>query len=118
MPEYSGSCQCGAVRFRFETDQEITEGMACNCSRCQRVGSVLTFVPEAKFHLDAGQGETTEYLFNHHRIRHQFCPTCGIQTFSFSPAPDGTPTVAINLNTVDGIDPRALKVTVFDGAAR
>lgn len=118
MTQYHGSCQCGAVAFRFETEAEITEGMACNCSRCQRVGSVLAFVPRGKFTLEKGEGKTTEYLFNSHRIRHQFCPVCGIQSFSFSEGRDGTPMVAVNLNSVEGLDPRALKVTVYDGRSR
>ena len=118
MTHYTGGCQCGAVRYAFESDGAITEGLACNCSRCQRVASVLAFVPRARFTLETGEGETTEYLFNRHAIHHQFCKTCGVQSFAYAAAPDGTPMVAVNLNTVEGIDPRALSVTVYDGRSR
>jgi hypothetical protein len=118
VTDYRGSCQCGAVRFRFSTAEPVTSGMACNCSRCQRIGSVLAFVPRSAFTLEAGEGATTEYRFNRHAISHRFCATCGVQGFSFADGPDGTPMVAVNLNAVEGIDPRALKVQVWDGRAK
>ena len=37
--KYSGSCQCG--RVAFEVEGEIDQAMACNCSMCQRKGSLL-----------------------------------------------------------------------------
>jgi hypothetical protein len=38
---YNGSCQCGVVSFSAERDLDNT--LTCNCSRCQRLGSVLAF---------------------------------------------------------------------------
>ncbi len=40
---YSGGCQCGKVRYEVAAD--IGEVLACNCSRCGRLGSLLAFVP-------------------------------------------------------------------------
>ena len=40
---YSGGCQCGNVRF--ESTLELGEVLACNCSRCGRLGSLLAFTP-------------------------------------------------------------------------
>ena len=71
MATYHGSCQCGAVRLSAELD--LDGAVTCNCSRCRRLGSVLTFAPADKFHLEAGEGATTEYLFNRHAISHRFC---------------------------------------------
>lgn len=115
MTLYHGGCQCGAVRYAAE--MELESGVTCNCSRCQRLGSVLVFVPAAAFTLEAGEGMQTEYLFNRHLIRHQFCPVCGIESFAYGQMPDGSPIVAVNVNTLDGIDPRALKITHYDGRA-
>jgi hypothetical protein len=115
MTTYTGGCQCGAVRYSVE--MELEGGITCNCSRCQRLGSVLTFVPESAFTLAAGEGAQTEYLFNRHIIRHQFCATCGIESFARGKMPDGSPMVAINVNTLDGVDPRAVKLTHYDGRA-
>ena len=115
MTMQTGGCQCGAVRYSVE--MEITEGLTCNCSRCQRLGSVLTFVPSSAFTLDKGEDALTEYLFNTHTIRHQFCATCGIEPFAYGEK-DGAQMVAINLNTVDGIDPRAVPTQHVDGRSR
>ncbi len=115
VQHYHGSCQCGAVDF--DVDLDISGAVTCNCSRCQRVGSVLAFAPISAFTLNKGDGATTEYRFNKKQIAHQFCKICGIQTFSYGQMPDGSKTVAINLNCLDGIDPRAVPANHYDGAA-
>ena len=110
---YSGSCQCRAIEFEAPLDLEKT--VTCNCSRCQRLGWVMAFAPRAAVTIAKGEGATREYLFNRNKIRHQFCPTCGIETFAFAEGPDGTPMMAINVNCLDGVDPRALKSHHADG---
>ena len=40
---YQASCHCGQNRLSFEGD--INEVLACNCSMCQRRGSLLWFTP-------------------------------------------------------------------------
>jgi hypothetical protein len=113
---YRGSCQCQAVQFEAPLDLEHT--MVCNCSRCQRLGWVMAFTPREKFVLTNGEGATTEYLFNNEKIRHQFCTTCGIEAFAFAAAPDGTPMVAVNVNCLEGVEPRALNSKAIDGRSR
>ena len=111
----TGSCQCGGVRF--EAVASLDSPIACNCSRCRRLGSVLVFTPRSKFTLLSGEGNLVEYLFDKHAISHRFCATCGIQCFAYGQMPDGTPIAAINVNCVDGVDARKLAPTMFDGAA-
>ena len=117
MTHYTGGCQCGAVHF--EVDCTLDHPIVCNCSRCQRLGSVLVFAPRAAFALTADEGALREYLFNKHRIRHVFCGTCGIQSFAYGTAPDGSEVVAVNVNCLDGVDPReiASQAQVYDGRA-
>jgi hypothetical protein len=110
---YTGGCQCGRVRYEIAAD--IGEVMSCNCSRCGRLGSLLTFVPASDFKLTAGEGATTAYRFNKHVIHHLFCSTCGIQSFSRGKTPDGAEMVAINVRCLDGVDPESFKVKKFDG---
>jgi hypothetical protein len=111
---YRGSCQCGAVAF--EATLDISEPLACNCSRCRRLGSRLAFAPRDSFTLLRGADDLTEYTFNRHVIRHQFCRTCGVQPFAYSVMPDGTPVTAVNVNCLESIDPTALPTRRFDGA--
>lgn len=112
---HTGSCQCGAVAF--EADVDISKPVACNCSRCRRLGSRLAFAPETAFKLLRGADSLTEYTFNKHVIRHEFCKVCGIEPFAYGQKPDGTKMVAVNVNCLDGVDAEALPVQHFDGAA-
>jgi len=113
MATYQGGCQCGDVRYAV--DLELGEVIACNCSRCGKVGSLLAFAPASAFRLEAGEGKTTEYLFNKHSIHHTFCTRCGIQSFSKGTTPDGSEMVAINVRCLDGVDPWSLPVKHVDG---
>lgn len=110
---HSGGCQCGNVRYQFTAD--IGEVIACNCSRCGRLGSLLTFVPVGDFSLEKGDGAMSEYQFNKHVIHHLFCSTCGIQSFGRGKRPDGAEMVAINVRCVDDVDVDSLSVKKFDG---
>lgn len=110
---YEGGCQCGAVAYAVEVDLENT--ITCNCSRCQRMGFVLAFASEEDFRLHSGEQNLTEYLFNQKSIRHLFCSTCGVESFAYGTMPDGSPTVAVNVNCLSGVDPRALDSEHVDG---
>ena len=110
---YHGSCQCHAVEFEAVLDLE--KSVQCNCSRCKRLGWVATFTPRAKLRITKGEGDTTQYLFHKARIRHQFCPVCGIEPFAFLAGADGTETAVVNVNVLDGVDPRALSPKQVDG---
>lgn len=111
--QYEGGCQCGAVSYAVEVDLENT--ITCNCSRCERMGFVLAFAPKGSFKLKSGEGNLTEYLFNKKAIRHLFCATCGVESFAYGKMPDGSPTVAINVNCLSGVSPRELNSEHVDG---
>jgi len=110
---YTGGCQCGQVRYEVAAD--IGEVMSCNCSRCVRLGWLISFVPAPDFKLISGEGATTDYQFNKHHIHHRFCSTCGIQSFAQGKGPGGAEMVAINVRCLDGVDPGGLKVKTVDG---
>jgi hypothetical protein len=113
--KYSGSCQCGKVTF--EVDTEIEQVIACNCSRCRRLGSLLAAAPKAKFMLKSGKDALTEFRFNKNAIHHYFCATCGIQPYAEGKGRDGSDMVMVNIRCLDGVDPESFKVMNFDGAS-
>lgn len=113
MTSVTGSCQCGAVRY--EAEASLDHPITCNCSRCQRLGVVLVFTPKAQFRLLSGETALAEYLFNRKVIRHQFCKTCGIEPFAYGTMPDGSEVVALNVNCMEGVDPRAMTPALHDG---
>lgn len=112
---YAGHCQCGAVAYEAELD--LDNAFTCNCSRCQPLGVVLSLTPQSRFTLKSGDDNLTEFRFNTKQIAHLFCRTCGVQCFALGQAPDGTPVAAINVNTLDGINPRELNTSHVDGRA-
>ena len=111
---HSGGCQCDKVRYEVQMD--ISEVLACNCSRCGRLGSLLAFAPATQFKLLSGDADLTKFEFNRRMIQHQFCSTCGVQSFAIGTHPKtGAKMAAINVRCVDGVDVDVLKVKKVDG---
>lgn len=114
MQTYTGGCHCG--RVRYSVDLELDKVIECNCSHCEKKGLLLAFVPASAFTLTAGSDEAlTEYRFNQKKIKHLFCPICGVQSYSRGEKPDGTGTVAINVRCLDGVDIASLSRIPYDG---
>jgi hypothetical protein len=116
MKTYSGGCHCGKVRYEITAD--LGKVMSCNCSICTKSGTLLSFIPASQFTLASGEPDLIDYQFNKHVIHHMICPDCGIKSFARAAAPDGTPTVAVNVRCLDGIDLKALEIIEFDGRSR
>lgn len=119
---YSGSCHCGAVRFRFES-AEITSACRCNCSICIRRGIAMSsdYIPADTFELH-GAESLAVYQFGDKNMSHYFCKSCGICPFSVVaslPADyRGRARIGdrrVNLGCIEGLDPLALPITVIDG---
>jgi len=111
---HRGSCHCGKVRYQVEIDlaQPV---VACNCSICQRSGTLLAFVPASKFQLLSGEADLRDYQFNRNKIHHLFCTTCGIKSFARGELPDGTPMAAVNVRCLEGVELDGLTVQKFNG---
>lgn len=110
---YKGSCHCGKVAF--EAEGKIDGAMACNCSICQRKGSLLWFIPRDAFTLKTPESEISTYVFNKHVIHHKFCKTCGMHPFAWGMDPKGNEMAAVNIRCVEGIDLEKVPVQHFDG---
>jgi hypothetical protein len=110
---HTGGCHCGKVRFEVTTDP--TQAIACNCSICSKHGLWLTFAKPEQFKLVSGLDELGEYQFNKHVILHQFCRSCGVESFARGKMPDGKPMFAVNVRCLDGIDISKLSPKPFDG---
>lgn len=110
---YAGGCQCGKVRY--EASIELGAVIACNCSRCGRIGSLLAFVPTSDFTLTSGEDDLQDFQFNKHVIHHLFCKTCGIESFARGTGPGGMEMVAINARCLDDVDIDALEINKVDG---
>ena len=114
MSVHQGSCHCGAVRY--EVDVDIQKPIACNCSMCQRAGTMLVFVPEGSFKLISGEQATTDYQFGKKRIHHLFCKTCGIKSYGWG-LNESARTYAVNVRCLADVDLATLDVQHYDGAS-
>jgi hypothetical protein len=113
--KYKGSCHCGKIAY--EAEGEIKDVLECNCSICQRKGSLLWFIPKDRFKLLTPEKEMSTYTFNKHSIRHHFCPICGIHPFAEAADKTGKPMAAINVRVLEGVDPNSFPVKHFNGQA-
>jgi len=113
--KYKGSCHCGKIAF--EVEGEIKSALACNCSICQRKGSLLWFVPRSALHLSTPEDAASTYTFNKHVIKHRFCPVCGMHPYGEGVDPKGQATAAINIRCIDNIDLATIPVQHYDGRA-
>lgn len=107
-----GSCHCG--RITFEVEGALDRVMECNCSICRRKGAKMWFVPRTQLHLLTPETDMATYTFNKHRIKHRFCPNCGIHVFGEA-SKDGVPMAAINVRCLEDADLETLPVQHFDG---
>ena len=114
MKDYQGSCHCGAVSYRVSLDLDAPV-TTCNCSICQRSGTMLSFVPADTFHLDSGADDLTVYQFGKKHLEHPFCKTCGIRSFSRGTAPDGKMMIAVNVRCLKDVELGGLTVKEFNG---
>lgn len=114
--KHQGSCHCG--RIRFEVEGEVGSVISCNCSMCQRKGSLLWFVPRSALRLLTPEGDAGTYRFNTHVVRHRFCPVCGIHPYGEADGPTGEAMAAVNIRCIEGIDLQSIPVTPFDGRSR
>lgn len=111
MGVWSGSCHCGAVRFRVEA--VIEELTRCDCSLCRRKGALMAKVPESGLTVAAGEENLTLYQWNTGVARHWFCRTCGIYPFHRKrSAPDS---YGVNVGCLEDFDVTAYPYRLADG---
>ncbi|HEY5896584.1 MAG TPA: GFA family protein [Burkholderiales bacterium] len=113
--KYKGSCHCGGIAF--EAEGEIKDVLSCNCSMCQRKGSLLWFIPRDRFRLLTPERDASTYTFNKHFIKHRFCGKCGIHPYAEAADKSGQPMAAINVRCLEGVEPESFPVKHFNGRA-
>ncbi len=111
--KYKGSCHCGNIAF--EVEGEIKGALSCNCSLCQRKGSLLWFVPLVELKLLTPESAISTYTFNKHIIKHHFCENCGIHPYGEGVDAQGNAMAAVNIRCIEDIDLESIPVQHYDG---
>jgi hypothetical protein len=108
---HTGSCHCGAIRFRVRVDKY--EALDCNCSICTMKSFLHLIVDRNAFELLQGHDQIATYTFNTHVAKHHFCKTCGVHPFYIPRShPDG---VDVNVRCLDGDAMALFSISPFDG---
>ena len=98
QPVTTGSCLCGAVRFR--TRGVLRDVIACHCSQCRKTSghfTAMTTAPLDRFELIEQSG--LAWYRSSETASRGFCRICGGNLFW---KPDGEERVAICAGTIDG----------------
>ncbi|KAK0641577.1 Mss4-like protein [Cercophora newfieldiana] len=135
VPEYHGSCRCGAVQIAVKLksllDETYTEPIAeCNCSICQRGGYIFIYPPKEQIALE-GAENLTGYAFGNRVWKKMFCRVCGVHVVDelnmteeeFRALPEDVrgynepklPYRGVNVRVFNGFDALGLKTTRVDG---
>jgi hypothetical protein len=96
---YTGSCQCGRVRYEVELDLGLVRAKA------KRMGDRATaLIKPRDFRLVRGETDLSDVQFGPVVGHNQFCRHCGIRPFGKGRlAALGGEFYAINLATLDGL---------------
>ena len=104
MPNYTGRCLCGAVRFAV--NGPLSEPTACHCGQCRRQSGHFPVASTAKladFELVETRG--LKWYRSSESARRGFCGECG----SFLLWDGGNDEMSINLGSLD--QPTGLKLS-------
>ncbi|WP_329841675.1 GFA family protein [Stenotrophomonas sepilia] len=102
QPEYSGGCQCGAIRFHVRG--ALTDSSICHCRMCQKAFGAfyapLVSVRGVQFSWTRGQ---PRYFQSSNVVRRGFCADCGTPlTYE---APDGVAVAAGAFDEAERLPP-------------
>ncbi|CAL4075475.1 unnamed protein product [Meganyctiphanes norvegica] len=110
--KHTGGCHCGAVRFEVQA-LPIINVIECNCSYCHKKQNLHFIVPAQHFKLIKGHQAISTYSFNTNKAKHDFCSSCGVQSFFIPRANiDG---YGIVPHCLDEGTVRKMKIEKFDG---
>lgn len=114
----TGSCHCGACRWRFDGDPGAAT--ACNCTLCRRYG--VLWIYDYMGERIAVTGPVRPYVrADGGALEFNFCPACGciVQWKARQSDKQGRVRTAVNLRLADDPDAVALlPIDHFDGLVR
>jgi hypothetical protein len=102
MTTYPGSCHCGAVRIRFESEkkpQEMRVGR-CACSFCRRHGARTMGDPAGSVEFRAAPQDLTRYRFGLGITDYLLCAKCGTYVGALMADEAGSIGI-VNVNALD-----------------
>ena len=110
MTTYTGSCHCGGIAIRFDSDKQPDEMRVgrCGCSFCRRHGARTMGDPAGSVEFRCKPGSLSRYRFGLGITDYLLCAKCGAYVGAVMDDEDG-PIGIVNVNSLDIRD-------VFDAA--
>ena len=115
---YPGSCHCGDIELRLESDRTPSElGLrADTCSFCKKHHAMYTSDPAGEIHLALREANVVErYRFGTRTADFLLCKACGVFVAAYMPEP---PLAVVNVHVLDARDAflaNPLQVADFEG---
>lgn len=99
---YSGSCQCGAVRFEIESD--LTDIVYCHCSLCRKFSgsAFLAFGSAEHRNINIAGSEHIKSYSASKSASREFCSHCGSTLFWQELGSYGDKYKCVALGSLDG----------------
>jgi hypothetical protein len=120
--KYRGACHCGLTQFEIEA--EIESVRVCNCSICQKRGTLIYRVENDKFQMLSDINLLSIYEWHTKTAQDFFCPQCGIMPFRKPRALTSDELLkgmvpfdgwAVNVRCIEGINITQLPVITING---
>lgn len=109
-----GTCHCGAVAFEIPRIPE--QATSCNCSICQRYGTLCAYFRPDEVTIRKAEGATDVYMWGDKMIEFHRCKVCGVLAY-WLPSKIGDPDrMAVNARLLPPEFLETVKVRRFDGA--
>jgi hypothetical protein len=109
MPERTGGCLCGSVRYTLSAEPAASR--ACWCRDCQRIssnGTVNAIFPSAAIEVTGTPAEYVSAADSGNQVRRRFCAQCGSHLFADSTGRAGLTVVRVGtLDDPSSISPQA-----------
>jgi hypothetical protein len=102
MTTYTGSCHCGAIAIRFESEKKPEEMRVgrCGCTFCRRHGARTLGDPAGSVEFRSAPGGLSRYRFGLGITDYLLCAKCG--TYVGAAMPDEGGAIGIvNVNSLD-----------------
>jgi hypothetical protein len=96
MPERTGGCLCGSIRYRVTAEPVVCR--ICWCRDCQHLsgnGTVNAIFPSESIMVSGTTSEFVSAADSGHQVRRRFCPRCGSHLFADSSGRAGLTVVRI-----------------------
>ena len=109
MPERTGGCLCGNIRYRLTAEPVVSR--ICWCRDCQHIssnGTVNAIFPSESIEITGHPGEYVSAGESGNHVRRRFCVNCGSHLFADSTGRAGLTVVRVGtLDDPSSISPEA-----------